>query len=407
MNISFMKNKLFLVLVFVISVLSVIACGPATTTPTATTPTSTTPTATTPPATTPSTTTPAPTPSLLINSPLDGSIIHQIGNVAVTVSVSNFTVVDKQGQPSVPGQGHLHYYLDVSAPTTPGQPAVPASGSWAHIAATSYTFTNVPGGEHTISVQLVNNDHTPLVPPVVATSKIMVVPEIGPTSLVIVTPRDGNTLPAGDITVTIQTSNFNIVDKQGQANVSHEGHVHYYLDVDAPTTPGQPAIPPSGVWAHEATTSYTFTNVAAGDHSISVQLINNDHTPLDPPVVATINIKVVAASPTPSPTPTNTSGGTPTTIALVAQGMAFNLSTITVAPGASVTINFDNRDGGIPHNFSLYTNSSASPPALFQGQIINGQATTTYTFTAPAQPGTYFFRCDLHPATMTGSFIVQ
>ena len=407
MNISFMKNKLFLVLVFVISVLSVIACGPATTTPTATTPTSTTPTATTPPATTPSTTTPAPTPSLLINSPLDGSIIHQIGNVAVTVSVSNFTVVDKQGQPSFPGQGHLHYYLDVSAPTTPGQPAVPASGSWAHIAATSYTFTNVPGGEHTISVQLVNNDHTPLVPPVVATSKIMVVPEIGPASLVIVTPRDGNTLPAGDITVTIQTSNFNIVDKQGQANVSHEGHVHYYLDVDAPTTPGQPAIPPSGVWAHEATTSYTFTNVAAGDHSISVQLINNDHTPLDPPVVATINIKVVAASPTPSPTPTNTSGGTPTTIALVAQGMAFNLSTITVAPGASVTINFDNRDGGIPHNFSLYTNSSASPPALFQGQIINGPATTTYTFTAPAQPGTYFFRCDLHPATMTGSFIVQ
>jgi plastocyanin len=95
------------------------------------------------------------------------------------------------------------------------------------------------------------------------------------------------------------------------------------------------------------------------------------------------------------------------TIALVAQGMAFNVSTITVSAGAAVTINFNNQDSGIPHNFSLYTNSSASPPALFQGQIITGPATMTYTFTAPAQPGTYFFRCDIHPTTMTGSFVVQ
>jgi hypothetical protein len=41
-------------------------------------------------------------------------------------------------------------------------------------------------------------------------------------------------------------SNFNVVDKQGQANVAGEGHLHFYLDVDAPTAPGQPAIPAGG-----------------------------------------------------------------------------------------------------------------------------------------------------------------
>ncbi len=44
---------------------------------------------------------------------------------------------------------------------------------------------------------------------------------------------------------------------------------------------------------------------------------------------------------------------------------------------------------------------------IFQGEIISGLGTTTYKFMAPMQPGTYFFRCDVHPATMTGSFIVQ
>lgn len=38
---------------------------------------------------------------------------------------------------------------------------------------------------------------------------------------------------------------------------------------------------------------------------------------------------------------------------------------------------------------------------------MTGPATTTYTFTAPSTPGTYFFRCDVHPTVMTGQFIVQ
>ena len=86
--------------------------------------------------------------------------------------------------------------------------------------------------------------------------------------------------------------------------------------------------------------------------------------------------------------------------------MAFDKNSITVVAGANVTITFNNKDT-IPHNFALYTNSSATPPAIFQGQTVTGPTTVTYTFTDPATPGTYFFRCDVHPTSMTGSFIVQ
>ncbi len=103
---------------------------------------------------------------------------------------------------------------------------------------------------------------------------------------------------------------------------------------------------------------------------------------------------------------TNATGTAQITVDLSAQNLAFDKSTITVPAGASVTINFNNKDSAIPHNFSLYKDSSATT-ALYTGQVITGPATVTYTFTAPTTPGTYFFRCDIHPTTMTGSFIVQ
>lgn len=225
--------------------------------------------------------------------PLDGSTSSG-SDVKVSVMALNFNVVDKQGQTPAAGEGHIHYYMDVDAPTAPGKPAIPPSGStWVTTANTTNTFTNVAPGKHTFSVELVNNDHTPLVPPVVAKSTVTVTAPA--PSVKIITPANRSTLPVGSVNVSVQVSNFNVVDKQGQAAVLGEGHIHYYLDVVPPTTPGQPAIPPSGsIWTTTANTTYTFTNVPAGTHNISVELVNNDHTPLVPPVVSKV---VVVSSP--------------------------------------------------------------------------------------------------------------
>ena len=101
-----------------------------------------------------------------------------------------------------------------------------------------------------------------------------------------------------------------------------------------------------------------------------------------------------------------------TTIDLTAVKMAFNQSTITVPAGADVVVNFHNRETagssqvtGIAHNFAVY-DSPAAKTTIFRGEIITGGEDATYRFTAPAVPGTYFFRCDVHPSIMNGTFIV-
>jgi plastocyanin len=111
-----------------------------------------------------------------------------------------------------------------------------------------------------------------------------------------------------------------------------------------------------------------------------------------------------APAPSQPPTTTPSSSQTAVTINLTAQGMAFDRKTISVPAGADVTVIFENKDK-IPHNLAVYTDKSAAK-GIFVGEVITGPKTITYRFTAPTNPGTYFFRCDVHPATMIGDFIV-
>jgi len=111
-----------------------------------------------------------------------------------------------------------------------------------------------------------------------------------------------------------------------------------------------------------------------------------------------------ASSTTPNPAPVPSTGGN--NITVTAAGMAFDTSSITVSAGAHVTITFHNNDSGVPHNIAFYT-STAATSIIYKGARTTGVSTVTYTFDAPTTPGTYFFRCDVHPTTMTGEFIVQ
>jgi cytochrome c oxidase subunit II len=94
------------------------------------------------------------------------------------------------------------------------------------------------------------------------------------------------------------------------------------------------------------------------------------------------------------------------TFTLIAKNISFNLNSITVPPGATVTINLDNQDKGIPHNLSVYLDSAYSK-ALFSGQIVTGPGKVQYSFIAPSLPGSYPFRCDVHPTIMTGTLVVK
>jgi plastocyanin len=94
------------------------------------------------------------------------------------------------------------------------------------------------------------------------------------------------------------------------------------------------------------------------------------------------------------------------TVDLIAQNMTFNTSMITVPAGANVTVNFDNRDVGIRHNFAVY-DSAAMKKIIFRGELISGPRKIVYVFDAPKESGIYRFQCDPHASFMNGQFIVK
>jgi plastocyanin len=104
--------------------------------------------------------------------------------------------------------------------------------------------------------------------------------------------------------------------------------------------------------------------------------------------------------------PKNVTGQENVTINLVAVGYVFNASTITVPAGSNVTVNFDNQDGNVRHNFALY-DSSAMKKTIFKGELIIGPQKIIYNFIAPNEIGTYHFQCDPHARMMNGQFIVK
>jgi plastocyanin len=85
-------------------------------------------------------------------------------------------------------------------------------------------------------------------------------------------------------------------------------------------------------------------------------------------------------------------GGASTSV--VAEGVAFTTSTITLAAGEDVALEFDNKDT-TAHNIAIYEDEGAEK-VIFDGPDVQGPGTTTYEFTAPPK-GEYYFQCDLHP----------
>ena len=94
-----------------------------------------------------------------------------------------------------------------------------------------------------------------------------------------------------------------------------------------------------------------------------------------------------------------------TTVAITAKSIHFDKSCLAAPANTAFTITFDNMDSGVPHNVAIYADSSASK-VLFRGALVTGSKSITYH--VPALPaGTYYFRCDVHPTAMHGTFVVK
>jgi plastocyanin len=97
-----------------------------------------------------------------------------------------------------------------------------------------------------------------------------------------------------------------------------------------------------------------------------------------------------------------------TTLHLTARSTRFSVDCLAAPANVPFTVNFDNQDGGVPHNLGIYDRDPAADPGateLFKGGSVTGADMRTYEV-GPLAAGTYRFRCDVYPAQMFGTLVV-
>jgi plastocyanin len=95
--------------------------------------------------------------------------------------------------------------------------------------------------------------------------------------------------------------------------------------------------------------------------------------------------------------------GEGTTLEVVGLNTLFDVQELT-APAGTITVVFDNRDGGIVHNIHFYRGTDATGEDIAATELEPGPVVQELTM--ELEPGEYFYVCDAHPATMTGILTV-
>ena len=88
-------------------------------------------------------------------------------------------------------------------------------------------------------------------------------------------------------------------------------------------------------------------------------------------------------------------------VTITASGLVFDATTIEATAGEDFTITLVNNDSA-PHNISIYTEEGGENLVL--GDTAEAGQTVT-TDVSALEPGTYYFRCDIHPE-MEGDVVV-
>lgn len=100
---------------------------------------------------------------------------------------------------------------------------------------------------------------------------------MGPT-VTITSPLDGDTLDAGAVTVSLEAMGIEVAPvAEGLMGTAHH---HIYLDEDLrPLDQPVPAVPNAIIHLGDGSSSYTFEDVAPGEHRLIAVLADLTHVP--------------------------------------------------------------------------------------------------------------------------------
>ncbi|MHB1844440.1 MAG: hypothetical protein ACYCWW_06335 [Deltaproteobacteria bacterium] len=261
-------------------------------------------------------------PTVSIQAPMANQIVALGGDsnktVPVQFAVTNFTLM-APGSNSCPAGscGHIHLLIDGTACNASGAPydnaatASPALAQFASCPATSLT----PGSAHTITLELHNNDHSPVNGAngqVISTTVSVLLPATGANpAIVLDQPQNGSVVTAGSdshssVPVTFSVENFSL-SAPGSCPASSAGlcgHVHVLVDGAACTPSGSPYD--NAAVASPAKAYLASCSAVAGTHTVTLELHNDDHSPVQVggvTVSASTTVTVVAAGGTAPTTP--------------------------------------------------------------------------------------------------------
>ncbi len=238
--------------------------------------------------------------TLSIGYPSPGAVVTTT-DIPVRVVVSGFTVAcDEAGAPDREGTGHIHAMLD-------GMSMAQLINFYC-----SQEFTisgkGVSPGQHTLTVDLASNTHMDMEDTAKSVT-FLYQPTVAPAGLPAANPATGATVaitaPTNGATVgphfnlVVQATSFTpSCNLEGKQNVAGYGHYHVFVDMSMGGG-GQAG----SMMSMAGMISMPCTNVIpvdlsawpSGQHTLAVELEQNDHTPLmDPgakePKLATIEL---------------------------------------------------------------------------------------------------------------------
>jgi len=211
------------------------------------------------------------------------------------VDLSGFKIDAKAvGMDPVAGEGHIHFALDggkydsakYSGANGKLAEQLGTDGKYSPSVTPEITYTGIPAGEHTLEVDLANNDHsdsgaTARVAFTVTDEQAKVGPDGEEVSFESLEPS------ADGVTAMVALKKFTLDPKDvGKKAVAGRGHLHFELDegkYDSAKYSGANGklaeqLGTDGKYSPSVAPEIVYSNLPTGKHTLKVYLANNDHS---------------------------------------------------------------------------------------------------------------------------------